>query len=100
MKKWNCSTFFLGYLQFTKKNSGRKNFCSIFCHKILTDLKTNFTKFELSTTFRSWGITDYIPIKKSFFPLEILPGLPIRNKILKIDFMFLILHKYFAAELL
>ena len=32
--------------------------------------------------------------------LEILPGVPVRNKISKINWMFLILHKYFAAELL
>ena len=29
-----------------------KILCSVFSQKILTDLKTNFTKFELSTTFR------------------------------------------------
>ena len=30
--------------------------CSIIFHKNSTDLKTNFTKFELSTTFHSWDI--------------------------------------------
>ena len=35
-----------------KGHSSRKFYCSIFSQKILTDMKTNFTKFELSTTFR------------------------------------------------
>ena len=35
-----------------------------FSQKILTDLKANFIKFELSTTFRSWDIN------KLDFPFE------------------------------
>ena len=37
----------------SKGNSGRAKFLLGFLSKFLTDLKTNFTKFELSTTFRS-----------------------------------------------
>ena len=36
-----------------KRAFGSKNFERDFFSRILTDLKTNFTKFELSTTFRS-----------------------------------------------
>ena len=39
-----------------KGHSGRKFFWLIFSRKTLTNLKTNFTKFELSTTFRSQDI--------------------------------------------
>ena len=35
----------------TEKGIQVEYFCSVFSQKILTDLKTNFTKFELSTTF-------------------------------------------------
>ena len=41
----------------------------------------------------------YFPLER-LFPFEILPGLPIRNKISKSYDMFLMLNKYFAAELL
>ena len=45
------------------------------------DLKTNFTKFELSTIFRFRDMTVEISPLKSIFPLENLPGrLPITNK--------------------
>ena len=36
----------------SKENSGRRKFMLGFLSIFLTELKTNFTKFELSTTFR------------------------------------------------
>ena len=52
-----------------KGHSVRKFFCLVFSQnktKKLTDRKTNFTKFELSTTFRSWDVTDKIFPWKAF----------------------------------
>ena len=48
-----------------KGHSVWKFFCLVFSQnkkkqKKLTDLKTNFTKFELSTTFCSWNVADKI----------------------------------------
>ena len=83
-----------------KGYSCRKFFCAICYQNNLTDLKINFTKFELSTTFRSYDTTDYIFPYNGCSPLKILPGLPIRNKILKSYRRFLILNNCFAAELL
>ena len=60
-----------------------KNFCSVFSQKMLTVLKTNFTKFERSKTFRYQDMTVLISPYKGFFPLEIFPGLPTINKISK-----------------
>ena len=37
--------------------SGQNNFCLFFSEKFLTDLKTNFTKFELSTIASLQDIT-------------------------------------------
>ena len=51
------SDYFIIFMKL-KGHSGRKVFGLIFSQKILTDLNANFTKFELSTTFLSWGITD------------------------------------------
>ena len=39
-------------------HSGRKFFCSISSYTILTDLKTNFTKFDLSTILRPCDAAD------------------------------------------
>ena len=52
--------------------------CSLLSQKILTDLKSNFTKFKFSTIFlsREWQLR--FPIRKTF-PFEILPELPITN---------------------
>ena len=59
----------------------------------MTDLKTSFTKFELTTTFRS---QDILAIYTSpFFPLQNLPGLPTTNKILKRYGIFVTLNKCF-----
>ena len=72
-----------------------------FSQKILIDLKTNFTKFELAfydLLFLRYNRLDF-PLEK-LFPLWNLPGLPIRNKISKIDCIFMVFYKYFAAELL
>ena len=38
--------------------------------------------------------------KRLYFPFEILPGLPIENKISKVCCMFLILNKYSASALM
>ena len=35
-----------------RARSCQKKFCSVFSQKSLTDLKTNFTKFHFSATFR------------------------------------------------
>ena len=45
------------WLRCLNGHSGWKCFCSIFYQKNLAGLKTNFTKFELSTTFRSQDTT-------------------------------------------
>ena len=66
-------------------NLGRKNFCSVFSQKFLTDLKTNFIKFKLYTTFRFQdGNLD--------FPFKVLPGLPATNKISKSSAVFVTLN--------
>ena len=62
-----------------KRYSGQKFFCLVFSQKNLPDLKTDITKFLLSKTLRSQDITDL----RLDFTVEILPELPIRNKILK-----------------
>ena len=49
---------------FLKGHPSRKNFYSVFPQKILTDVKTNFTKFELSTTFCSQEMTIWISPSK------------------------------------
>ena len=41
---------------FLKGHSGQK-FSSVFSQKKLTNMKTNFTKFELSANFRSQNMT-------------------------------------------
>ena len=51
--------------------------------KSLADVKANFTRFELSTNFRSRDITGLISFQKGYFPLELLARLSNRNKILK-----------------
>ena len=44
-------------------------FCSIFSQKFLTNLETNFTEFELSTTLRSrYDNLDFLLDR--FFPLK------------------------------
>ena len=68
--------------KFFKGHSGQK-FLLCFSHKFLTDLKTNFTKCELSATFPTQDNTVYISPYKTFTILEILPGLPTTNKISK-----------------
>ena len=65
-----------------------------FFPKILTDVKTNFTKIELSTTFRSWDIAAKIFPLKFFFSVEkFCQGcrFEIRIKISKTYRMFLII---------
>ena len=76
------------------EHSDSKIFCSVFFEKKkkLTNLKTNFIKFELSMIFRSQDITDLTS--------EILPELPIRNKSSQSYCMLLILNKCLSAELL
>ena len=49
-----------------KGHSGRKFFCLAFSQKFLTDQKTNFTNFELSTTFCFQDMTHNISSEKSF----------------------------------
>ena len=53
-----------------KGHSGRKLFCFVFFQKILTDLKTVFTKFDLFPTFRSQNVTIYISPLETLFPLK------------------------------
>ena len=72
----------------------------LFSENFLIDLKTNLSEFELSTTLRSRDRTALTSPWKGFFPKEILPELPISNSISKIYFMFLIMNKCFATELL
>ena len=57
---------------------------------------TNFTKFEPSTTLRSRDITSDFPLE-GFFPLEILPELPVRSKISQSHCKFLDRIKCLAA---
>ena len=64
-------------------HSGRKKFCSIFLQKTLTDLNTNFTKFEFFAIFIYQDIAALISSKNGFFPLKALPVLPIKNDISK-----------------
>ena len=58
-------------------------FCWISFQKNLTDLKTNFTKFELSTAFLCRGINKLDFSIERLFTLKTLLGLPTRNKTLK-----------------
>ena len=51
-----------------KRHSRRKVFCSFFSQKSLTDLNINFTKFKLSTIFRSRYIQLRFPFRESFSP--------------------------------
>ena len=48
---------------YLKQHSGRKLFCSIYSQNCLTDLKTKFTKFEFSTTFRFQDTIIYISLR-------------------------------------
>ena len=76
------STFHI--IRILKKHSGSYFFCSVFSQKFLTDLKTNFTKFELSTTFRSQNTTLDLPLERLFvFPLKNFVRLAITNKFRK-----------------
>ena len=83
-----------------KKGIQVGNFSLDFFSNILTDLKTYLIQiwafYEL--LFPRYNKLDF-PLEK-LFPLEILPGVPIRNKIWKRCCTFLILNKYFVAELL
>ena len=54
-----CPKFKFISIYFCFKRAFRSEiFYSIPSQKIFTDLMTNFTKFELSTIFRSWELTD------------------------------------------
>ena len=79
--------FIIGSTYFSRKSlkgiQVENKICSVFSQNFLTDPKPIFTKFELSTTVRLQDITVYISSYEIFFPLKILPGLPIRNKISK-----------------
>ena len=67
----------------------------VFSQTILTDLTTNFTKLELSTTIRSQTMTISISSQKGFFRSESFPGLPTTNKISKTYWIFVTLNKCF-----
>ena len=87
-------------LPFLKRLSSRNFFARFPLKNKLIDLKTSLTKFELSTTFSyRYKNSLHFPLK-SLFCREILPGLPIKNKISKSYCRFLILDKCFTAELL
>ena len=73
-----------------------KKFLLGFSRKIFwQNLRINFTKFELSTTFCFQDMTVQISTWKGFFPLEIWPGLPTTNKISKSCCMFVTSNKHF-----
>ena len=82
-----------------KGHWSRINFCSVVSKHFLTKLKSNFTKFERSTTIRFRRITASISLCEVFFLSEILPELPIRT-FQKSYCMFLKLYKCFATDLL
>ena len=74
---------------------------------LLSFLLSNFDRFE-DWLRQTWAFYDLsfprcnsldFPLEKLFL-LEILPGLPVRNKISKRSCMFFILNRCFAAELL
>ena len=64
----------------------------------LINLKTNFIKFEVSTTFRSRDLTVLISPQKGIFPSKILPGLPTTNKISKSYRIFVTFNKCFCLS--
>ena len=64
------------------------------------NLKTNFTKFEVSTIFHFQDNNNlYLPLGR-LFPLKICQGCQLETKFQKSYCPFRILNKSFAAELL
>ena len=89
------------YAKFSKKR--RKKTCiehkrARFSLKISKQIKTNFTKFELSTTFRSQDKTVEISPLKPFFSLEFLPGLPTTNKTSQTFCQFVTLNSILRSD--